>query len=177
MPETQHPVLTGYYDTDRNALWTLCRHCRTWACHTAPGIPAGRHADACGRPTCRLDCPLRTSWYRIRVSQASLARPSASGSSSPRSGSGEFALLPGPRPTCTVWFNTGQTAWGTCWPAPRHPHPDPATSPQPSATGKAALSSPGHGSSNTPSPASTRSPHTSPAATGPCEPPKPAESP
>ncbi|MFG2495533.1 hypothetical protein ACGFSD_31435 [Streptomyces caniferus] len=72
--DTQHtPVLTGYYDHDRNALWTRCRHCRTWACHTIPGIPAGRRLEVCGRPACRPGCPLSVGWYRIRVSPHSYA--------------------------------------------------------------------------------------------------------
>ncbi|MFJ6608194.1 hypothetical protein [Streptomyces lydicus] len=75
MPETQGPILTGYYNHHRTALWTLCRHCRTWQAHTAPGLAAGRHIDVCGRTACRPDCPLRTSWYRIRV--ATLTLPEA----------------------------------------------------------------------------------------------------
>jgi hypothetical protein len=68
MPETTQPTLDGYYDDDRNAFWTRCRHCRTWQDHTLPGIRPGGHIDVSGRPACRSECPLRTSWYRIRVS-------------------------------------------------------------------------------------------------------------
>ncbi|MYT18477.1 hypothetical protein YWIDRAFT_08202 [Streptomyces sp. SceaMP-e96] len=75
MPETTPATLTGYYGPDRNALWTLCRHCHTWQDHARPGIPAGRHIDVCGRRACRPDCPLRASWYRIRV--ATLTLPEA----------------------------------------------------------------------------------------------------
>ncbi|MEU9485887.1 hypothetical protein AB0D83_19865 [Streptomyces decoyicus] len=75
MPETTGLTLTGYYDTAQLTLWTVCRPCRTWQGHTAPGIRPGRHIDVCGRTACQPDCPLRTGWHRIRV--ATLTLPEA----------------------------------------------------------------------------------------------------
>ncbi|MEU9486569.1 hypothetical protein AB0D83_23365 [Streptomyces decoyicus] len=71
MPTTG-PTLTGCYDTAQLTLWTMCRHCRTWQGHTAPGIRPGWLVDVCGRPACWPDCPLRNSWHRIRVAAVTL---------------------------------------------------------------------------------------------------------
>ncbi|MEU6331773.1 hypothetical protein ABZ851_31530 [Streptomyces sp. NPDC047049] len=72
MPETTGPTLTGYYDTAQLTLWAMCRHCRTWQGHTAPGIRPGRLLDVCRRFACRADCPLRKSWHRICVATVPL---------------------------------------------------------------------------------------------------------
>ncbi|MFG2532749.1 hypothetical protein [Streptomyces sp. NPDC048516] len=69
MPETQPPVLPGYYSADRSVLWVRCTHCRTWTGHPHPGVRAGRVIGLrCGRQ----HCPRRTDGYLVGVSTVPL---------------------------------------------------------------------------------------------------------